>query len=310
MVSTGPRPAPGRCGLAETDRDELRAEVLSAWDGFLDVVRAPSTDLGRPSRLRGWSGRDVLIHLASWPDAQVMESLLASAASGGHGTAPAPDARNEQLVAAHRDAPDEEVVDALLAARDRIARFFHTDEARTWGRMLSGSTAGPLPVLSLVHAGTFELAVHARDLAPCGAPEPPAHLLDRALASLLDVTGNLAARNGVAIELTAQTPRGGWAFDSMDDGWTTSRVPPGKLEGVGVTGSAADLLDAAAGRVNVGQLLLTRRLQVQQLPQWMRLAPLLDDVPGLPGGAALKTAVTGMSGVAGGVGRVLGRLRR
>jgi hypothetical protein len=45
----------------------------------------------------------------------------------------------------------------------------------------------------------------------------------------------------------------------------------------------------------------------------MRLAPLLDDVPGLPGGAALKTAVGGLSGlssVAGGVGRALGRFLR
>lgn len=250
MVTSGPRPAPGRCGLAEAEPDELGHEVLTAWDGFLDVAQAPSTDLSLPSRLRGWSGRDVLIHLASWPDAQVLESLLASAASGGHGTAPPPDERNEQLVAAHRDATDEEVLAALLAARDRIARFFHSDEAGTWGRMLSRSTAGPLPVLSLVHAGTFELAVHARDLTPCGAPEPPAHLLDRGLAALLDVTGNLAARNGVDIELHAQTPAGGWAFVSGDDGWTTRRVAPGRLDGVGVTGSAADLLDAAAGRIS------------------------------------------------------------
>ncbi len=82
-------------------------------------------------------------------------------------------------------------------------------------------------------------------------------------------------------------------------------------------GSAADLLETASGRSNLPQLLLTRRLVVQQLPQWMRLAPLLEDVPGLPGGAALKTAVGGLSSVAGGVsgvvgglGNALGRLRR
>lgn len=319
MVATPPsarRPAPGSCGLADGDLGQLGAEVLAAWDGFLDVVRDPATDLSRPSRLAGWSGRDVLVHLGSWPDQVVMDSLLASADTGGHGTVPPPDAGNEVLVEAHRDATTDEVVEALVVARARIARFWET-EAQEYGRLLSRSTVGPLPVASLVHAGTFELAVHAMDLAPCGAPPPPAQLLDRGLAALLDVTGDLASHAGVDIELTGQTPDGGWAFASDRTGWTTHRTPPGDFDGVGVRGSAVDLLDAAAGRASLPTLLLTRRMHVQQLPQWMRLAPLLDDVPGLPGGAALKTAVSGLSGVAGGlssvaggVGRALGRFRR
>ena len=311
------RPAAGRCGLAETDLAQLGRDIVAGWDDFLDVVRAPTTDLTRPSRVQGWTGRDVLIHLGSWPDARAMDSLLESADSGGHGTTPPPDAGNEVLVAAHRDATVVEVVDALVAARTRVARFWESDEAQTYGRLLSRSTVGPLPVAALVHAGTFELAVHALDLAPCGAPAPSEHLLDRGLAALLDVTGTLAAHAGVQIELTGQTPTGGWAFTSRTDGWTTHRTAAGPFEGVGVRGTAADLLDTAAGRTNLPQLLLTRRLHVQQLPQWMRLAPLLDDVPGLPGGAALKTAVGGLSSVtgglasvAGGVGRALGRFRR
>ena len=313
---SGPRPAPGRCGLADTDLAALGREVLTAWDGFLDVVRDPATDLTRPSRLKGWSGRDVLVHLGSWPDALVLDALLASADEGGHGTTPPPDAGNDVLVAAHRDASVEEVVASLVTARARIAHFWEA-EAQTYGRLLSRSTVGPLPVASLVHAGTFELAVHALDLVPCGAPPPPAQLLDRGLAALIDVTGDLAAHARVEIELTGQTPAGGWVFASGSDGWSTTRTPPGEVDGVGVRGSHADLLDTAAGRTNLPQMLLTRRLVVQQLPQWMRLAPLLEDVPGLPGGAALKTAVGGLSGVAGGlssvaggVGRVLGRFRR
>jgi len=280
-------------------------------------VTAPSTDLTRPSRLKGWTGKDVLVHLGSWPDAVVMDALIASAAEGGHGTSSDPEAGNEALVAAHRDATPREVVEALEQARARIERFFTSDEVTTWGRRVSRSTVGPLPVLTLVHAGTFELAVHALDLGPCGAPEPDPHLLDRGLASLIDITGNLAARADVDIELTGQTPTGGWVFTSHEGGWTTSRVGPGSFEGVGVKGTAADLLETASGRTHLPQMLLTRRLQVQHLPQWMRLAPLLDDVPGLPGGAALRTAAgglsgvaNGISGVAGGVGRALGRLRR
>lgn len=310
MTAGGPRSAVGRYGLAELDADALGPAVLAAWSDFLSVVEDPRTDLERPSRLRGWTGRDLLVHLGSWPDAEVMTGVLASAAEGGSGTSPDPDTANASVLAAHSDASVERVVQACRDARDRVADFFASPDADALGRRLSRSTVGPLPVFSLVHAGCFELAVHALDLGPCGAPAPSPHLLDRGLAALLDVTGALAARQGMHLTLTGQTPSGGWSFRSGDDGWSTRRHPAGRLDGVGVRGSAVDLLETASGRTNLPQLLLTRRLVVQQLPQWMRLAPLLDDVPGLPGGAALKTAVGGLSGVAGGVGRVLGRLRR
>lgn len=305
-----PVPASGRFGLAEAEPAVLAREVLAAWDGFLDVVQHPSTDLTRPSRLPGWSGKDTCVHLGTWDDTEVLESVLASAASGDLSDAPPPDAANEALVAAHRDDPPERVVAALREARDRIARYLATPDVAQTGRLLSRSAVGPLPVLSLLHAGTYELAVHALDLAPCGAPPPPAQLLDRGLAALIDVTGSLAARADVDITLTAMTPDGGWRFTSGDDGWTTERAAAGPFDGVGVRASVTDLLDASAGRAGLPQLLVSRRLQVQHLPQWMRLAPLLEEVPGLPGGAALRTAVSGLSGVTGGIGRVLGRFRR
>lgn len=299
----------GRCGLAETPPEVLGLSVLAAWDAFLDVVTAPTTDLTRPSRLKGWSGKEVCIHLGSWPDARIIDSLLASAREGGTGTSQHPDETNAALLAAHRDASVEEVVQSLVEARAALAVFFASDAARTLGRASSRSTAGPLPVLCLLNAGTFELAVHALDLAPCRAPPPPPQLLDSGLSALIDITGALASRAGVDLVLGAQTPNGGWAFNSMPHGWDTTRLAPGTLPGVGVDGSAVDLLDAAAGRAHLAQLLVTRRLVVHQLPQWMRLAPLLDDLPGLPGGATLRGAVGSVTGIAGGVGKLLGRLR-
>jgi hypothetical protein len=106
--------------------------------------------------------------------------------------------------------------------------------------------------------------------------------------------------------VTAQTPAGGWQFVSDHAGWQTAPVAAGRFQGTGVRGEAADLLDTSAGRAHLGQLLLSRRLHVQHLPSFMRLAPLLHDVPGLPGGAALRAAVAGLGGVT----RVLGRFRR
>jgi uncharacterized protein (TIGR03083 family) len=311
LVPAGPILPGGDCGLAQTPPDVLGRSVLAAWDAFLEVVTSPTTDLSRPSRLPGWSGRDVCLHLGAWPDSRVVASLLASAREGGTGTAPPSDDTNAALLAAHRDATPDEVVQSLVDARADLQRLFASDDVHTLGRALSRSVAGPLPVLCLVNAGTFELAVHALDLAPCGAPPPPAVLLDSGLSALLDVTGALASRAGVEIALGAQTPSGGWGF-SADGvrGWRTGPLPPGRLTGVGVEGTSEDLLDAAAGRTHLAQLLVTRRLVVHQLPQWMRLAPLLDDVPGLPGGATLKGAVGSVTGLVGGVGRVLGRLRR
>jgi len=314
-------PATGRFGLAELPAAELGREVLASWDAFLQVVRHPATDLSRPSRLTGWSGRDACIHLGSWDDGRVLDSVLASARAGALADSASPDAGNEALVRAHRGASDAEVVAALAEARDRLAGYFAGDEVEASGQLLSRSIIGPLPVLTLLHAGCYELAVHALDLAPCGAPRPPDLLLQRGLAALLDVTGALTARAGVDITVTGTTPEGGWRFTSSPDGWTTERHPSPEVDGVGVHASVTDLLDASAGRVSVPQLLLTRRMHVTQLHQWMRLAPLLEELPGLPGGAALRGTVGGIAGVAGGlvgvaggaaggVGRALGRLRR
>lgn len=287
----------GRCGLSEVDPDELGHAVVACWDAFIDVASDPATDLARPSRLRGWSGLDTCIHLGAWPDSQPLVGLLASARADGAGDAGSPDAANARLVAAHRGEGVDGVLASLVRARDALEEFFSGPLPRELGRSVSSSAVGPLPVLSLVHAGTYELAVHALDLAPCGAPAPAPLLLDRGLAALLDVTGALAARSGVATPLTAQTPDGGWRATSGPDGWTTERAPAGAYDGPGVRGSVVDLLDTSAGRTSLGQLLLTRRLVVQDLTGFMRLAPLLHEVPGLPGGAALRTAVGGLGQV-------------
>ncbi len=294
--------AVGRAGLAETDPTELGEAVVACWDAFIDVASDPSTDLSAPSRLPGWSGADTCIHLGQWPDSTPLLGLLASARADGAGTPGPPDAANERLVARHRAEGPDAAVAALVRARDTLADWFEGPEPGHLGRHVSSSAVGQLPVLSLVHAGTYELAVHALDLAPCGAPEPDPYLLERGLAALMDVTGALSGRSGVVTNVTAQTPAYGWGFSSEPEGWTLQRTGPEKFAGPGVRGSVQDLLDTSAGRTNLAQLLLSRRLVVQDLRGFMRLAPLLHEVPGLPGGPVLKTAV-------GGLGRVTRLLR-
>lgn len=304
----GPDPFPSPCGLAELDAATVGDLVVGAWDDFLAV--ADTADLSRPSRLSGWTGREACIHLGSWDDHPVLVGILDAAQSGGGAAPDNVDTDNARLVAAHQDASADDVLAALRRSRDVLEQWFDSAEPAALGTARVRSTVGELPLLSLLHAGCYELAVHALDLAPCGAAAPSEFLLDRGLASLLDVTGALAARTDIDITVTAQTPTGGWSFTSTAQGWTTQKVATGTFEGAGVRGSAADLLDVSAGRTSIPTLLVTRRITVQQLTSFMRLAPLLDDVPGLPGGAALKTGVSGLGAVTGGVSRMLGRLRR
>ena len=280
-------------GLADRGPDALAAPVVAAWSAFCDLAAA--TDLARPSRLPGWSGRDVCVHLGSWEDSRPLQGVLDSARDGGVTTTAAPDERNETLVAARRGATDDEVLDSLRRARDAVAAFLASPEARTLATAPASSAVGPLPVLSLVCAGTYELAVHALDLAPCGAPAPPRHLLLTGLCSLLDVTGALAARRGLVASAGAQTPDGGWRFDAAGGGWTTAALAPGPLDGTAVLAPAEVLLDVSAGRVAAAPLVVTGALRVQGVAALLRLAPLIEDVPGIPGGAALRGAATALA---------------
>lgn len=300
LASTGPR------GLADTDAAELGEQVLACWDAFLDLVTAPTTDLSRPSRLPRWTGRDVCVHLGAHDGTSPMQGILTSARAGDLTDLGSPDAGNEAKVRAHRALSDDEAVAGIVRARDAVEQFLDGPDLAAYGQTSVGSSVGPLPVLSLVHAATYELAVHGMDLAPCGAPPPSDRLLGRGLASLVDVTGALASKAGVHIVLTASTPTGGWRFRGVEGGWTTEATASGPFDGVGVTGTAAELLDASAGRVSVPSLLVSRRMVVQDLSSWMRLAPLVAEVPGLPGGAALRGAIGGLGRVSG----LLGRFRR
>jgi len=60
----------GSTGLADLPLADQRDRVLAAWDGFL--AAAGDVDLDRPSRLPGWTGRDVCVHVGDWPGAPVL----------------------------------------------------------------------------------------------------------------------------------------------------------------------------------------------------------------------------------------------
>ncbi|WP_424638320.1 maleylpyruvate isomerase N-terminal domain-containing protein [Embleya sp. AB8] len=292
----------GPWGTASMPAEAQRGRALAAWDAFRDL--AVRVDPDAPSRLPGWDGRAVISHLASWPDAPLLARLLAEA-RGRRAPNAAPMAQDEvnaRLVDTHRNATHEELLAALDDGRARLAAAFEATAADPdLGLARTGSQVGPVPLLTQLGAIAYELAVHALDLAPCGADDPPPALLDAGVLALADITGALAARHHVRARTGLAVPGGGWGFAAPGTdgtGWEVFPLPPGRPTLPAVEArTAATLLDASAGRRPVPTLLARRDLKPHNLPGLLALAPLLDQVPGLPGGPALRLTATTLSGI-------------
>ncbi len=293
-----------RQGMADAGRDEVGRMVLGAWDAFLE--QAEQVDLDRPTRLPGWRAKDVCLHLGLWPENTAMADLIASARDGGAGTPPDVDAVNARVVAAHRDASRSEVLDGLHRNREATQRYL-SQEPEELDTAPAASVVGRLPLLSVVLGQAYELAVHGLDLVPCGAPPPPAPVLQSGLAALADVTGALAARTGVDGGATLSSPEGGWMFGADRSGWTVTRVRAGAVSGPAVEADPDVLLEAASGRTNPVGAVARRRLRLHDVAGLLRLAPIVQSAPGIPGGPILQVAAKTMGGAGGMIGKLFKR---
>ncbi|SEL98869.1 TIGR03083 family protein [Blastococcus sp. DSM 46786] len=291
-------------GMAEAGRDAVAGMVLEAWDAFL--AQAESVDLDRSSRLPGWRAHEICVHLGCWDDHAALHDLIASARTGATGTPPDPDAVNARVVAAHRDTSREEVLAGLRRNREATARYL-ADEPVELDTAPAVSVVGRVPLLSVVLGQAYELAVHGLDLVSCGAEPPPAAVLQSGVAALTDVTGALAASSGISGRVSLVTPDGGWGFTSDASGWQVRRVPAGVVEGPAVEAAADLLLDAASGRVNPVPAAARRKLKVHDVPGLLQLAPIVQQVPGIPGGPILQLAARTVGGAGGVLGRLFGR---
>jgi uncharacterized protein (TIGR03083 family) len=290
--------------MADAGRDEVARRVLPAWDAFLAQVE--DVDLDRRTRLPGWRVHEIAVHLGCWPDHTALADLEAAARSGATGRPPDVDAVNARVTAAHRDAPRDEVLAALRANRRATADYLAAAPAEL-DHALTVSTVGRLPMLSVVLGQCYELAVHGLDLADAGAPPVPVEVLLSGLAALADVTGALAARCGITGGAALATPDGGWRFAADGSGWTVRPVPPGDASGTAVEAPVDLLLEAASGRVNPVTAVARRRLTVHRLGGLLRLAPIVQAAPGIPGGPILQLAARTLGGAGGLLGRLLGR---
>jgi uncharacterized protein (TIGR03083 family) len=290
--------------MADAGRDVVAGKVLSAWDAFIE--QAERVDLTRPSRLAGWRAQEICVHLGCWDDHTAMADLIASARAGGTGTPPDVDAVNARVTTAHRDAPREEVLAGLHRNREATARYL-AEEPVELDTAPTVSVVGRIPLLSVVLGQAYELAVHGLDLESCGAAPPPAEVLQSGLAALADVTGGLAASMKIDGRVTLATPDGGWGFTSSGGGWTVQQVPAGRFDGPAVEAPADLLLDAASGRINPVPAVARRRLKVHDVGGLLQLAPIVQAVPGIPGGPILQLAARTVGGAGGLLGRLFGR---
>ncbi|MGH8895022.1 MAG: maleylpyruvate isomerase N-terminal domain-containing protein, partial [Actinomycetes bacterium] len=183
-------PSDGECGLASWSPTDLAGLVLPAWDEFIAI--ASDVDLAAPTRLSGLTAGDLCIHLGSWPGARTLDRLRSEAErddldlADQRGGTFDQDAHNEAVLEAHRGDPPEVIVAALAASRDDVAAYLSSDEAAVLGQRWVRSSLGPLPMSTLAAAAPYELAVHALDLVPAGAPPPSPSLLSAGLAALVD----------------------------------------------------------------------------------------------------------------------------
>lgn len=289
-------------GLASGDISTLAAAIDRAWALFEQT--AAEVDPDAPSRKHGWTAQDLVSRLGQWEFGRTLDDVLADAHDGDADFFDA-DEIDEQVRTRTAELPYEDVLTSLATARSTTSTWLASDGPATWALVHTSSPLGPLPVLTVLNAMTYQLSVTALDLEPCGATAPN-ELLEVGLSALIDTTGALAARKHFTGSFLAVTPQRIVGVGSRGGHWRTRILDDDPHMGPGAVATARVLIDATSGRGNVAHLYRTGGLHVRDLGGLIRLAPVLDGVPGIPPMGAIGRALS----VVDAVGGLFGRLRR
>ncbi len=295
-------PRPGERGLATSDPDRLAAGIAQSWALF--AALADDVDLDAPSRAKGLLAREVVIPLGAWDDNRPLAVLLDDARRGVVGEHDQ-GALVDAVRAAHRDEPDDEVREAIRRQGDAMEHFLYGAGLAEDGSLPVASMLGTLPVATFLHAATYPLATSALDLEMAGATVPQ-QLLDNGLLGLVDTIGALAARQRVTASIAALTPSGVVGMGARDGAWRTARLEPDDLDGElprsagpSVEGSTRLILEITSGRADIPTAARRKEIAVHDLAGLLALTPVVEQVPGIPGRAALVGAIRALTAVTG-----------
>ncbi len=295
-------PGPHEHGLASGSLPALADTIDRAWELFEKL--AADADMAAPSRREGWNVGDIIGRIGVWDGTTTLADLV-RVAHEGDATFTDPHETDEVVRAITALASPEEIRDSIARAREATSRWLATSAPTTWGLVHTSSPLGPLPVLTVVNAMTYQMSIAALDVEVACGP-PPEELLDIGLVALVDVTGALAGRKAVTATFTAVTPSVVVGVGSDGGHWRTAILAKDTGFGPAAMAPAEVILDVTSGRAPVAHLYRTGELQVRDLSGMIRLAPVLEGVPGLPPLGAVGRAIH----VVDAVGGLLGRLRR
>jgi hypothetical protein len=302
---------PGERGLATQDRPELARRTARSWELIAEL--AESANLTATTHT-GRTGKELLTGIGRWPDSRWVREALEQAKAGP----PSPDrtdqdADEEILRDAHRRASTATVIKSLRRAGTEAEAYFGTADDDAYGLRPVASQLGALPLRTFLHATAYRVAVAGLDLEPIMATTSRAafaELMELGLVALVDVVGALAAREGLSVRLTGDTDVGAWTFVADAGSWRVDD-PVRPRGGPTVIASARVLLGVTSGRAeDVGGLYRRGELKLEDVSGLLRLAPLLDQVPGIPGATGLRIAARSFDLASRTIGRVAGLLRR
>jgi len=308
-------PSPHERGLATQDRADLARRVVRAWE--LLHALAERADLGADTRA-GRSAKELLTGVGRWPDSRWVAEVVIEARERPSAAARTDqDAEEDRLRESHRRASGAAVLRSVERAGEEAERFLGTEEDEEYGLRPVATQLGPLPLRTFLHATAYRVCVAGLDLQPAlaeggtEADDKVGELVELGFVALVDVLGALAARGGLTTSLTGVTDVGSWTFASHRGAWQVVQAQP---PGPAVVGPAQVLLDITAGRAeDVGGLYRRGELRLEDVPGLLRLAPLLDEVPGIPGSGSLRVMARSLdmaSRTLGLAGNAWGRLRR
>lgn len=298
-------PEPDEYGLAHSAPQSVVSSVAAAWSDLVEVVQelhdADAQALDAHSRHPNRNVKEHLILLGAWDDARRVPDIVAEAKSGRR-TPWDQAALEKQLLSSHASSSPQEVMDALQRALEDVLSWSSQPSALDLASTPAQSPLGALPLLTVMHASVYRLACTLREIGPESLGDDPrvARVVEAGAVALVDTTGGIARRKNVSGSLTVVTETTTVRTTSSTQGWRTEvhEASSAKVSLVGpvIHAQATDLIDITINRAPVAALYQSGDLKVQDLPGLMRLAPVLEGMPGAPINAATATALKLVAG--------------